>query len=50
LINQLKNKRHTPLTPLNGGISSAIPLRGGVPLAAGRVPLSVSQMASIEII
>jgi hypothetical protein len=52
LINPIKkHKRHTPLeSPLNGGINSTILLLGGVPLAAGRVPLSVSQMASIEII
>jgi hypothetical protein len=37
LINPIKkHKRHTPLdSPLNGGINSTIPLRGGVPFCGG---------------
>ncbi len=36
-------KAHPLESPLNGGMNSTIPLLGEVPLAAGRVPFSVSQ-------
>jgi hypothetical protein len=46
----MTKERHTPLeSPLNGGINSTIPLRGGVPLAAGRVPI-LSVFAFIKLI
>jgi len=42
----MTDERHTPLTPLNGGMNSTIPLLGGVPLAAGRVPFSFSKLST----
>jgi hypothetical protein len=43
---RMTDERHTPLTPLNGGMNSTIPLLGGVSLAAGRVPFSFSKLST----
>ena len=32
---RMTDERHTPLTPLNGGMNSTIPLLGGVPFFGG---------------